>query len=369
MSNKEDKKQFKNQTGVILLLTMFILSGILIITLGAADLVMAGIKMNRLTGYSSLAFFASEAGLEQALWEVRKNNSPLPDVDQDNIFQNINLGNNSSYIVNYATSSPNVIFTSIGFYGGAKRSVESFFEFGSGGGVPACTPDCTGKECGDDGCGGSCGSCVAGSCVAGVCQVATYVCTGLDPENSTICAGDDTGLIEDMAKTLVSSCTDPIKCEYTCNACYAYSEGNCTSSLVNGGWTDWSTCSVTCGGGTQTRTCTNPAPYCGGADCTGASSQSCNTQVCPWQNITDSYCSDMSSVLADYTHPIGATPYNPYNPPGTGCRDYCVTNFDNAVLCTMFAVQQGSTPLARCRCHSTQDHGVSGSGGANVYFR
>ena len=23
----------------------------------------------------------------------------------------------------------------------------------------SCTPDCSGKECGDDGCGGSCGSC------------------------------------------------------------------------------------------------------------------------------------------------------------------------------------------------------------------
>ncbi len=154
-------KKNKKQNGVILLLTMFILSGILIITLGAADLVMAGIKMNRLTGYSSLGFFASEAGLEQALWEVRKNNYVLPDVDQDNIFQNIDIGNNSSYIVSYATSSPNVTFTSVGFYGGAKRSVQSSFEFGSVGGGPACTPDCTGKECGDDGCGGSCGSCSA----------------------------------------------------------------------------------------------------------------------------------------------------------------------------------------------------------------
>ncbi|MFA5360309.1 MAG: hypothetical protein WC349_05170 [Patescibacteria group bacterium] len=250
MGQVEAKKQLKNQIGVILLLTMFILSGILIITLGAADLVMAGIRMNRLTGYSSLGFFASEAGLEQALWEVRKNNYVLPDVDQDNIFQNIDIGNNSSFIVNYATSSPNVTFTSVGFYGGAKRSVESSFEFGSGGGGgPACAPDCTGKECGDDGCGGSCGSCVTGSCVAGVCVPVTYVCTGVDPENSTICTGDDTGLTEDTAKTLVGSCTDPVKCEYICDSGYDWNGSSCILAEVPscrkeyneniGGWDDY----------------------------------------------------------------------------------------------------------------------------------
>ena len=49
---------------------------------------------------------------------------------------------------------------------------------------------------------------------------------------------------------------------------------------VNGGWSDWSTCSVSCGGGTQTRTCTNPAPANGGSPCSGASSKDCNTQAC-----------------------------------------------------------------------------------------
>ena len=39
----------------------------------------------------------------------------------------------------------------------------------SGGG--ACVPDCTGRECGDDGCGGACGICSGGeTCVAGVCS-------------------------------------------------------------------------------------------------------------------------------------------------------------------------------------------------------
>lgn len=58
--------------------------------------------------------------------------------------------------------------------------------------------------------------------------------------------------------------------------------------LVDGevsNWSDWGTCSVSCGGGSQdrTRTCTNPKPQYGGADCTGnlKETQSCNTQNCP----------------------------------------------------------------------------------------
>jgi hypothetical protein len=55
----------------------------------------------------------------------------------------------------------------------------------------------------------------------------------------------------------------------------------CPSAAIDGGWSAWSTCSATCGGGTQTRTCTNPAPSNGGATCSGAASQACNTAACP----------------------------------------------------------------------------------------
>jgi len=46
--------------------------------------------------------------------------------------------------------------------------------------IANCTADCAGKECGDDGCGGTCGSCGAGeSCSAGTCMGnCTADCTG-----------------------------------------------------------------------------------------------------------------------------------------------------------------------------------------------
>ncbi|MGI9020519.1 MAG: hypothetical protein ACR2G3_07410 [Solirubrobacterales bacterium] len=42
-----------------------------------------------------------------------------------------------------------------------------------------CTPNCAGKECGDDGCGGSCGSCGSGQvCQSGQCQCAPSCAPG-----------------------------------------------------------------------------------------------------------------------------------------------------------------------------------------------
>jgi hypothetical protein len=58
-------------------------------------------------------------------------------------------------------------------------------------------------------------------------------------------------------------------------------------SIGDGHWTDWSSwdpCSVTCGNGTKerTRTCSNPAPSNGGADCVGTNKDNdgCNEAVC-----------------------------------------------------------------------------------------
>ena len=51
--------------------------------------------------------------------------------------------------------------------------------------------------------------------------------------------------------------------------------------IVDGAWGMWSSCSVTCGGGTRSRECNNPAPTGGGNDCSGSSSEACSSDSCP----------------------------------------------------------------------------------------
>jgi hypothetical protein len=48
----------------------------------------------------------------------------------------------------------------------------------------------------------------------------------------------------------------------------------------------WSQCSILCGGGTKTRTCTNPTPANGGAACPNVSVSVCNTQGCSGSFVT-----------------------------------------------------------------------------------
>lgn len=63
-------------------------------------------------------------------------------------------------------------------------------------------------------------------------------------------------------------------------------------------WGAWGKCSVTCGRGTHERhrTCSNPAPSHGGADCVGSTTltQHCDSVHCPSKN----WCPFATSYLA-----------------------------------------------------------------------
>ena len=77
---------------------------------------------------------------------------------------------------------------------------------------------------------------------------------------------------------------------------YLLNTANILHVIVDGSWTQWSSwssCSRTCGVGSRTRTrsCTNPAPQGGGADCVGSTSgtESCNIVACPGEPIGCNY--------------------------------------------------------------------------------
>ena len=61
---------------------------------------------------------------------------------------------------------------------------------------------------------------------------------------------------------------------------YHVTDGITRDSTVDGGWTGFDACSVACGGGTQSRTCSEPSPSNGGKDCEGDATKTCNTQAC-----------------------------------------------------------------------------------------
>jgi len=103
----------------------------------------------------------------------------------------------------------------------------------------------------------------------------------------------------------VASCSYCIPSE---DACY---------SPIPGGWSGWSACSENCGG-TQTRTCTNPAPAYGGATCSGVSSQSCNAYGSSGWSSGTNYSGTCAYTLWDCntTGGFGSCSYNGQSAPG-----------------------------------------------------
>ncbi|XP_061184995.1 SCO-spondin-like [Saccostrea echinata] len=87
------------------------------------------------------------------------------------------------------------------------------------------------------------------------------------------------------------TCTNPApqyqgkSCSGSSTSSQSCNTHNCPIDGFWAGWGSWATCSETCGGGVQSRTrsCSNPTPQYGGAYCSGFSSdtQTCNTHNCP----------------------------------------------------------------------------------------
>lgn len=119
----------------------------------------------------------------------------------------------------------------------------------------------------------------------------------------------------------------------SCASGNAWNGTRCVLTPVDGGWSAWSSCSVTACGqtGTQTRTCTNPAPANGGANCVGPSSQPCSTGSCGGggDGDGDDECENGATNPPDCTFNEDGCLNGATNPPlcnvGVGTHGVCAT--------------------------------------------
>ncbi len=82
---------------------------------------------------------------------------------------------------------------------------------GAGDVCEECVPDCSDRECGDDGCGGSCGTCLPGyECVDGTCRGCTADCSG------RVCGDDGCGGSCGVCQAGYV-CNEAGACERACN--------------------------------------------------------------------------------------------------------------------------------------------------------
>lgn len=130
-----NKKYFnkigREAKGSAMILTMFILAGMLIVAMSGAYIVLLGITASNTQAQSAKAYFAAEAGIEFVLWNVRRNGA-------DYGIENINSGaaiagpqklsdNIAEYSVFHTAAKFLHTYTSVGSFINTKRSVEASF--------------------------------------------------------------------------------------------------------------------------------------------------------------------------------------------------------------------------------------------------
>jgi len=97
----------------------------------------------------------------------------------------------------------------------------------------------------------------------------------IDKERLSICIKKGCTIQARFCRYFKHLCKYDLFREMCCHAC--------KGTIVNGGWSRWSSCSATCNAGTQVRTCSNPYPANGGQQCNqdGGSTKQCRLSYCP----------------------------------------------------------------------------------------
>jgi hypothetical protein len=116
-----------SQKGSALILTMFILAGMMIVALSGSYVVLVGIKSSGVQSQSVKAYFMAEAGAERLLYELRKKSTTYGENSVSSVqpvleeeFPDANAG----YHVFFMNRMPIMIYHSIGTHQQTKRNVE-----------------------------------------------------------------------------------------------------------------------------------------------------------------------------------------------------------------------------------------------------
>lgn len=127
--NRKNKQKSK-RSGSAMILTMFIMAGMLVVAMSGSYIILIGIRAGGLQSQSTRAYFAAEAGMEDVLYQVRQQNlsHDTGDVSPEEVFIEGSLASpNTSYEVFFTDAQPSRVFMSVGEFQSAKRSVEVSF--------------------------------------------------------------------------------------------------------------------------------------------------------------------------------------------------------------------------------------------------
>lgn len=108
--------------GSALILTMFILAGMMIVAFTGSYIVLVGIRSSGVQYQSTQAYFAAEAGAEQLLYKLRRMELILEDTSETAILSGT-FSSGANFQVFYINRDP-IVCHSIGEYQKTKRNVE-----------------------------------------------------------------------------------------------------------------------------------------------------------------------------------------------------------------------------------------------------
>ena len=110
--------------GIVLILTLLILTGLIALALGIATLLTREIKLSQEMANSVLAYGAADTGIERFLYGVNKEALDPATCVCATLCYSDTLSNDASYEVCVITSTPPVTVKSTGTYRSTNRSIQ-----------------------------------------------------------------------------------------------------------------------------------------------------------------------------------------------------------------------------------------------------